>query len=439
MVAFLRSSDAFIWSIGTDARFRSTIVTLILLDSTPDFASVADRFEAISRMAPMFRKRVVPSVWPAPPRWEPDPEFDLAFHLRRVGAPRSGDLDGVLELARLAAMADFDAAHPLWEVTLIDGMADGGAALLCRMNHALTDGVGAVQIGRLLFDDLAQGRPLPTPKQPDLLQLTRMAAGALFGSMRAGPALVVEAMLRPVATFGTAGALTASVWRTTRPRRRRSPMMQKRGSIRELVMHEVSKEALHRAAAIAGGSLNDAFLAAVSGGLGRYHAEHGVSVDELVVMMPINLRTKTDQVGGNRTTLMRFAVPTGPADSAVHIRKIHELTDAQRAEKAVPVTPLIAGALNLVPDWYARSLFQNVDFLASDVPGFPTPVSLAGAAVRRQYAFAPTLGTAVNITLLSYGDVCAFGINVDTAAIPDVAAFRDCLIESFDEVLALGS
>ncbi len=117
MVAFLRSSDAFIWSIGTDARFRSTIVTLILLDSTPDFASVADRFEAISRMAPMFRKRVVPSPWPAPPRWEPDPEFDLAFHLRRVGAPRSGgDLDGgVLELARLAAMADFDAAHPLWE------------------------------------------------------------------------------------------------------------------------------------------------------------------------------------------------------------------------------------------------------------------------------------------------------------------------------------
>lgn len=58
--------------------------------------------------------------------------------------------------------------------------------------------------------------------------------------------------------------------------------------------------------------------------------------------------------------------------------------------------------------------------------------------MRRQYAFAPpTLGTAVNITLLSYGDVCAFGINVDTAAIPDVAAFRDCLIESFDEVLAL--
>ena len=37
-------------------------------------------------------------------------------------------------------MADFDRARPLWEATLIDGLADGGAALLCKVNHALTDG-----------------------------------------------------------------------------------------------------------------------------------------------------------------------------------------------------------------------------------------------------------------------------------------------------------
>ena len=42
-------------------------------------------------------------------------------------------------------MADFDRARPLWEATLIDGLADGGAALLCKVNHALTDGVGGVR------------------------------------------------------------------------------------------------------------------------------------------------------------------------------------------------------------------------------------------------------------------------------------------------------
>lgn len=438
MVAFLRSSDAFIWSIGADPRFRSTIVTLILLDSTTDFVSVADRFEAICRMAPMFRQRVVPSPWPAPPRWEPDPEFDLAFHLRRVGAPSPGDLDGVLELARLAVMADFDSTRPLWEATLVEGMTGGGAALLCRMNHALTDGVGAVEIGRILFDDMIVGPQRPAHKQSGLPRALQVAAGVVSGSLQTGRALAVDAVTRPVATVGMTGSLVASVWRITRPRRRRSPMMQKRGSLREVFVHEVPKQALHRAAATAGGTLNDGFLAAVSAGLRRYHAVHGVSVDNLAVMMPMNLRTTGDRIGGNRTTLMRFGVPTGAADAATHIQKIHALTAGQRAEKAVSVTSLIAGALNIAPDWYIRSLLQNVDFLASDVPGFAGPVTLAGAAVHRQYAFAPTLGTAVNVTLLSYGDICTFGVNVDTTAISDVAVFRDCLTEGFDEVLAVG-
>jgi diacylglycerol O-acyltransferase len=61
-------------------------------------------------------------------------------------------LETVLEMARLAQMEDFDRARPLWKATLIDGLADGGAAVLCVFHHALTDGVGGVQIGMTLFD-----------------------------------------------------------------------------------------------------------------------------------------------------------------------------------------------------------------------------------------------------------------------------------------------
>lgn len=60
-----------------------------------------------------------------------------------------------------------------------------------------------------------------------------------------------------------------------------------------------------------------------------------------------------------------------------------------------------------------------------------------GAAALAQYAFAPTLGTALNLTLLSYNRICALGVNVDRSAIPDVEVLRDCLIAGFDEVLAL--
>ncbi len=54
-----------------------------------------------------------------------------------------------------------------------------------------------------------------------------------------------------------------------------------------------------------------------------------------------------------------------------------------------------------------------------------------------QYAFGPTIGSAVNVTLLTYVDTCSLGIDVDTGAIPDFEEFYDCLVAGFDEVLAL--
>ena len=90
-----------------------------------------------------------------------------------------------------------------------------------------------------------------------------------------------------------------------------------------------------------------------------------------------------------------------------------------------------------MPRWYVSSVLRNVDFVASDVPGFPMPVYLAGAKVRMQYAFAPTIGAAVNVTLLSYVDTCAIGINMDAAAIPDAEVFHDCIVAGFDDVVAL--
>ncbi len=90
-----------------------------------------------------------------------------------------------------------------------------------------------------------------------------------------------------------------------------------------------------------------------------------------------------------------------------------------------------------MPRWYIGSVLRHVDFLTSDVPGVPVPVFLGGAAVRTQYAFGPTIGAAVNVTLLSYVDSCALGINVDTGAIPDYDVFYSALVAGFDEVLAL--
>jgi hypothetical protein len=132
-------------------------------------------------------------------------------------------------------------------------------------------------------------------------------------------------------------------------------------------------------------------------------------------------------------------VPVGVVDPAERIRAIHARTCKVRHEKSLPLTQLIAGALNLMPRWYIGSILRHVDFLASDVPGIPVPVTLGGANVVMQYAFGPTIGSAVNVTLLTYVDTCSLGIDVDTGAIPDVDLFTECLRAGFDEVLALAA
>ena len=93
----------------------------------------------------------------------------------------------------------------------------------------------------------------------------------------------------------------------------------------------------------------------------------------------------------------------------------------------------------MMPRWYIGSILRHVDFLCSDVPGIPVPVFLGGAGVVTQYAFGPTIGASVNVTLLTYVDTCVLGIDVDTGAIPDYDVFHECLLAGFDEVLALAA
>jgi WS/DGAT/MGAT family acyltransferase len=453
MTEFMRNSDAFAWGMEQDAVLRSTVVTIIMLDRSPDWDVLVDRFERIGRQIPMFRQRVVTTLPPAPPRWEVDPDFDLRFHLRRVVAPEPGTLDTLIDMARRAEMGEFDHARPLWQVTLVDGLADGGAALVCKLHHSLTDGIGGVQIAMLLFDLTEEPQDLgPLPSEPPAEGSSRWGGlrhwvrydvdlmRTAWGVTRAAPPAVLAGVRRPRDSVRAVGETAASVYRTVKPiNRTASPIMKGRRMIRELGVHEVPMPALREAAHLSGGTLNDAFLAGVTGGLRRYHARHGAEVGDLNVTMPVSIRGDHDPIGGNRLTLMRFSLPVGIEDPAERLRQIHLRAGTIRTERSLPYTQAIAGGLNLLPRWYIGAILRHVDFLASDVPGVPVQVYLGGAAVRMQYAFGPTIGAGVNVTLMTYVDTCALGINVDTGAIPDFDVFRDCLVEGFDEVLALAA
>ena len=448
----LHQNDAFLWILESDPHLRSTTLGIALLDRTPDWPALVARTEVASQMIPMMRQCIAePPTRLTPLVWADAADFDLGFHLRRVQAPPPATLETVVELARISAMAGFDRARPLWETTLVDGLEGGRAALVTKLHHVLADGIGAMQLASLIFDlerhpaqpaSTSPTVPRPTPaREVDILraslgQETKELVDFASSHARSAIPALLNTVAHPRRTIGDAVATARSIWHTVEPiTETLSPAMTSRSLVWRFHTLDVPLDDLHKVARHHGFTVNDGFLAGITGGMRRYHERHGTAVDELRVAMPISLRRADDPPGGNHVTLMRFKAPIAHTDPVARMRDLHELVDRARHERSLPFTNAIAGTLNLLPTAVVGSMVKHVDFVASNVPGLTMPVYLGGAEVLRYYPFGPTLGSAVNITLLSYLDTCCIGINCDAAAIPDDEGFVECIAAGLDEVL----
>jgi diacylglycerol O-acyltransferase len=449
----LHQNDAFLWIQESDPHLRSTTVGIALLDCAPDWSTLVARTELATRVIPTMRQRIAePPTRLTPLVWADDPDFDLGFHLRRVQAAPPATFATVVELARTLAMAGFDRARPLWETVLVDGIEGGRAALVTKLHHVLADGIGAMQLAALVFD--LERHPPPAeppgrarrPEPKSEVDVLRSSLGqetnelidfARSHASSAIPALV-NAVAHPRRAIGDAVATARSIWHTVEPvTETLSPAMTSRSLVWRFHTLDVPLEALHDAARRHGFTVNDGFLAGITGGLRRYHEEHDAPVEELRVAMPISLRRADDPPGGNHVTLMRFKAPVAATDPVERMRRLHELVDRARHERSLPFTNVIAGTLNLLPPAVVGSMVKHVDFLASNVPGLTEPIYVGGAKVLRYYPFGPTLGSAVNITLLSYLDTCCIGINCDAGAIPDDTQFVRCIAAGLEEIVSV--
>lgn len=453
----MSDSDALMWHIEKDPLLRSTITAITLLDRSPDRARLLDKLERGTRLVPRLRQRVVGNVFSlAPPRWEIDPNFDLRYHVRWVNAGGEGSLRDVLELAEPIAMQGFDRARPLWEFVVIDGLADGRAALIQKLHHAITDGVGGIQIAMLLLDlerdpaeDDGELPPLPEGRVLSPAERTADAVGHIvrrnLGIARRARSTVTGAATQaasdPLAVLRGVGDAAASVARMVAPATQPlSPLMTRRSLSVHFDTLTLPLADLKAAAKMADGRLNDAFVVGVAGGLRRYHQRHDTDVDALRMNMPINVRTDdTQNVAGNQFAPARFAVPVDIEDPVEHMVTVRELVAAQRAEPALALLEPMSGLLNRLPTTVTTSLFgsmlKGVDFTTSNVPGAPIPVFMGGAEILAMFPFGPLAGAAVNVTLLSNRDDVHLGINSDLAAVPDPDVLEDCLRESFEELL----
>jgi diacylglycerol O-acyltransferase len=447
----MSDSDALMWGIEKDPLLRSTITAISLFDHPPDPQRFRARVERGTRLIPRLRQRAVSApLVNAPPRWVTDANFDLDYHLRWVRAPEPANQRALLDLAEPMAMQSFDRARPLWEFTVVEGLADGKAAVIQKLHHSITDGVGAIKLAMVLFDlEREPGDPghTPDPPAPEHLTPWGLALEALqherrrqLGIARRSLESARRAIGNPLASLRATVELAASVGRILAPATTPlSPMMTGRSLSVYFDTITVPLDETKQAAKVAGGKLNDAFLAAVCGGLRLYHERHGTPVEQLRTTMPISIRDEsTDTLAGNQFVPARFIVPIAIRDPIERMRAIRELVVFQRNEPALTLTDSIAGVLNRLPTALVTELFgsmlKGVDFVTSNVPGVPVPVFFAGAALESQLAFGPLSGAATNITLVSYLDDLHIGVNMDRAAIPDRDVFIECLAEGFDEV-----
>jgi diacylglycerol O-acyltransferase len=437
----------------SDQTLRSTVVIVAWLERAPDWAALVAKLEWTSRMIPGFRERIqVPPFRLATPRWAGDHRFDLTKHLRRFDSPAPHTWDIVMAIAGAAASEEFDHSRPLWEFTLVEDLEDGRAALVMKLHHSLTDGIGGVQLALFLFDlEASPPHPAVEPEAPiddragshNLILLSVAHRWDRFVNLVSRAIASLGPMTRhvlrhPIAGVGDAARTMLSIGRMMAPvSTTLSPVMRRRGVMRHFEVAEMQLHDLKRAATAAGGKVNDGFIAGVTGGLRRYHERHAAPVDELRVTLPISIRTPEDPLGGNRLTLIRFAVPVAQSDPAARIRKLSRLCRAAQDERSLQYTDGIAATLNLLPRRFIGGILKHIDFLASNIPGLTVPVFLAGVSVERLVVFGPTTGTAANFTLMSYDGICCVGINMDVEAVPDPDVLIECVREGFEEVLSL--
>jgi WS/DGAT/MGAT family acyltransferase len=360
----------------------------------------------------------------------------------------------VMDLAEVALQSPMDISRPLWSATLVEGLAGGRAATILHLSHAVTDGVGGVEMFANIYDlerdPAPQGQaPLPIPQDltpNDLMRaginkLPGAIVGGLLGAVGGAASTLGRVVRDPVSAVGGVVSYARSGARVMGPVSAPSPLLRRRSLASRTEAIDIEFSDLHKASKAAGGSINDAYLAGLCGALRLYHDAMGIPVDTVPMAVPVNLRSADDPSGGNRFAGVNLAAPVGIVDPTKRILNVRAQMTRKREERAIDMVGSIAPVLSLLPDSILESVAGSVvssDVQASNVPVYPGDTFIAGAKILRHYGIGPLPGVAMMVVLVSRAGYCTITTRYDRASVTDSALWARCLLRGFDEVLALG-
>lgn len=409
-------------------------------------ALIADRFLAFRR----FRQRAIDL--PGQSFWEFDRDFDLAWHVRRSALPGAAGKAELQEFVSQLASTPLDHSKPMWQFHLVENYADG-PALVTRIHHCYADGLALVQVMLSLTDSRPDGSKAPlkaklrqeggtvfqrllSPARAGLGQAAEMGSKAvekLLGYINHPSQLVELAKFGANEVGDIASELVTAVTLPDDPHTLfKGPLgVSKRVAWCDPIPIEEVKT-VGRAFDC---TVNDVLMACAAGALRSYLIERGENPDGKTIRatVPVNLRPlEHARKLGNHFGLVYLDLPIGESNPLARLYRVRECMRKLKSSRQAVVSFGLLSALGMAPAMLQRPALEmfskKATAVATNVPGPPTPLYLAGCRVKEQMFWVPQTGTiGMGVSILSYSGSVYFGLITDKKNVPT----PDVIIERF--------
>ncbi|MBS0316452.1 MAG: wax ester/triacylglycerol synthase family O-acyltransferase [Proteobacteria bacterium] len=371
----------------------------------------------------------------ADPVWIEDDDIDLDYHVRHVTLRKPGTMEQLEQLVARLHSTLLDRSRPLWEVVVIDGLANGQIGYYTKAHHSGIDGKAGIELSKVLYDTTPEIRSVPPPHrsrrsgqyQLGVAELLQAALSnsvqqyAKLGRLLPSAAKALDAAGRVLAAQGAAGAQrSANLGLSAKTIFNVAITNQRSYSTMSLPLDDL--KALGRRV---GGTVNTIVMAMCSGALRRFLSARGELPDKsILAAVPVSLRSAGDNQMNNQVSVIRVDLATDIADPRERFKAIHASSESAKAVVSELKPVLGADMPMLGSPWlmtglaslYARSSLPSrvpplASVLISNVPGLPMTMYLAGAKMLHFYPVSiPYHGNAMNITVQSYAGLLEFGI-----------------------------
>ncbi|MEP7019894.1 MAG: wax ester/triacylglycerol synthase family O-acyltransferase [Pseudonocardiales bacterium] len=420
-----------------------------------DYDRLVRLLEERISLVPRYRQkmRAIPGHL-ANPVWVDDPNFDITYHVRRSALPRPGTQAQLLEFCARIQSRLLDRSRPLWEMYLVEGLADGQIAILTKTHHAMVDDLGAIDIAQVILDDspepLRTVEPLwmPGPEPSAAGLLVQAIAGlahrpaAAVDAVRLGVKDIRAATEQVTAVAGTALSTALALVR----RAPSSPLNVKLGQQRRLAVARTRLDDYRQVRQAHGATVNDVALATVAGALRGWLLQRGevVAPSQAVrALVPVSVHDEEPGGAGHVMPLL-VDLPVGEPNPLRRLRLIGTaMAEHQRSGRSVSADALVALSGFAPPTLHglgaraAKGLTRRMfSLVVTNVPGPQLPLYAAGARMTEMFPILPLgPGQAVSVGITSYDGGVFYGVNGDRDAMPDVDVLAALIEESLAELV----